>query len=68
MDSFDPELVPVRSAHFIGGRYVDSTIRLWPGLLALALVLNLVELTMRKWRGILESLRGNRSVARRSMV
>jgi hypothetical protein len=51
-----------------GGHYVDSTIRLWPGLLALALVLNLVELTMRKWRGILESLRGNRNAPRRSVV
>lgn len=43
-----------------GGRYIDSTIRLWPGLLAIAVLLNLIELCMRKWRGILESLRGLR--------
>ena len=24
MDSFDPALIAVRSAHFIGGRYVDG--------------------------------------------
>ncbi len=41
-----------------GGHYIESTLRLWPGLLALALLLNLIELAMRKWRGIVESLRG----------
>jgi hypothetical protein len=30
---------------------------LWPGLLALALLLNLVELFLRKWPGLLETLR-----------
>ena len=35
--------------------------RLWPGLLAFALLLNLIELVMRKWRGILESFRGPRA-------
>jgi len=44
-----------------GGKYIDSTMRLWPGLLVIALLLNLVELAMRKWRGIIESLRGVRS-------
>ncbi len=44
-----------------GGKYVDSTIRFWPGLLGLAIVLNLIELAMRKWRGIVESIRGARS-------
>ena len=39
----------------------QSTMRLWPGLLAIALLLNLIELAMRKWRGIIESLRGGRS-------
>ncbi len=43
-----------------GGKYIDSTLRLWPGLLALAIVLNLIELCLRKWRGILESLRSLR--------
>ena len=40
-----------------GGRSIDSTMRLWPGLLALALLLNLVELALRKWGGIMESFR-----------
>ena len=30
---------------------------LWPGLLALGLALNLLELVMRKWKGLLEALR-----------
>jgi hypothetical protein len=29
---------------------------LWPGLLALAVALNLLELVMRKWKGLLEAL------------
>ena len=45
-----------------GGKSMDATMRLWPGLLGLALVLNLVELGMRKWRGIAETL-GMRKVA-----
>jgi len=49
-----------------GGKYVDSTLRLWPGFLALALALNLIELAMRKWRGILETLRSLRPGALRS--
>ncbi len=48
-----------------GGKYVDSTMRLWPGLLAVALLLNLIELAMRKWRGILETLRGWRAFGER---
>jgi hypothetical protein len=40
-----------------GGRAIASTLPLWPGLLALAVLLNLAELTLRKWRGILETLR-----------
>jgi hypothetical protein len=39
-----------------GGRTVASTMRLWPALLVLALLLNLVELTLRKWKGIAERL------------
>jgi hypothetical protein len=30
---------------------------LWPGLLALAILLNLAELIIRKWKGVLEALR-----------
>ena len=50
------------------GRYIDSTLRLWPGLLALALILNLVELTMRKWRGIVEGLRNRKAAPERAVV
>jgi hypothetical protein len=35
------------------GRTVPTTTRLWPGLLGLAVLLNLLELVLRKWRGIL---------------
>jgi hypothetical protein len=31
--------------------------QLWPGLLAAAIVLNLIEIVLRKWKGMLESLR-----------
>jgi hypothetical protein len=30
---------------------------LWPGLVALAIALNLAELILRKWKGVLEALR-----------
>ncbi len=54
-------------AEFTGGRFqpdpkavfdagrgsIASTLHLWPGLLALAIVLNLVELVLRKWKGVL---------------
>jgi hypothetical protein len=30
-------------------------------LLAIAVLLNLIELVMRKWRGIIESFRGTRT-------
>jgi uncharacterized membrane protein len=40
-----------------GGRTTSSIMELWPALLALALVLNLAELVMRKSKGLLESLR-----------
>jgi Ca-activated chloride channel family protein len=46
-----------------GGKYIDSTVRLWPGQVAIALLLNLIELVLRKWRGIIESIRGIRSPA-----
>ena len=38
------------------GRSVRSTMELWPGLLALAILLNLAELILRKWKGLLEAL------------
>jgi len=35
------------------GRSVPATTRLWPGLLAAAVLFNLLELVIRKWRSIL---------------
>ena len=40
-----------------GGRSMEATVRLWPWLLGLAVLLNLLELTLRKWRGITDTLR-----------
>ncbi|HLW77716.1 MAG TPA: VWA domain-containing protein, partial [Bryobacteraceae bacterium] len=36
-----------------GARSIASTVQLWPGLLALAIALNLIELVMRKWKGVM---------------
>ena len=41
---------------FDPGRSTSSTMDLWPALLALALLLNLAELVMRKSKGLMESL------------
>jgi Ca-activated chloride channel family protein len=35
-----------------GGRTLSSTLQLWPGLLALAVLANLAELVLRKWKGL----------------
>jgi hypothetical protein len=40
-----------------GGRSIQSTMELWPGLLGLALILNLTELVLRKWKGVRVALR-----------
>jgi Ca-activated chloride channel family protein len=40
------------------GRSETSTLRLWPGLLALAIALNLAELILRKGRAVVDSFRG----------
>jgi uncharacterized membrane protein len=42
------------------GRTVASTLRLWPALIVLALLLNCAELILRKWRGLVESYRQRR--------
>lgn len=34
------------------GRAVQSSMRLWPGLVALAIALNIAELILRKWSGL----------------
>jgi Ca-activated chloride channel family protein len=52
---------PVRQLFDSGGRFTETTIRLWPWLLAIAILLNLIELAMRKWRGIVDSIRGPRA-------
>ena len=39
-----------------GNRSIRSTMELWPALLGLALLLNLTELILRKWRGVAEAL------------
>jgi hypothetical protein len=39
------------------GRSEASTLRLWPGLLALAILLNLTELLMRKGRAVVDAFR-----------
>jgi len=33
-------------------------LRLWPALIALAIALNLIELILRKWKGIWSTLKG----------
>src|SRR4029077_18798188 len=38
------------------GRSIRSSMELWPGLLGLALLLNLLELILRKWKGLVEAL------------
>jgi Uncharacterized protein containing a von Willebrand factor type A (vWA) domain len=40
-----------------GGRSITSTMRLWPALLALAIALNIAELVLRKWKGVLGAFR-----------
>jgi len=39
-----------------GGKSVSTTLELWPAMLAFALLLNLTELIVRKWRGILQTV------------
>jgi hypothetical protein len=45
------------------GRSIPSTMALWPGLLLAALALNLAELVIRKWRGIIDSFQRRRATA-----
>jgi uncharacterized membrane protein len=44
-----------------GGRSIQTSMRLWPGLLALAVLLNLAELILRKWKGMMEGLQFRRT-------
>jgi Ca-activated chloride channel family protein len=45
-----------RAVFDAGARSIRNTMSLWPGLLALAIALNLAELILRKWKGVLEAL------------
>lgn len=47
---FEPDPKKIFDA---GNRSIASTMQLWPGFLALAIVLSLAELVMRKWKGVL---------------
>jgi len=57
---FNPNPAQVFDA---AGRSIAGTMRLWPGLLALAIVLNLAELLIRKWEGIAALFAKRRSAA-----
>lgn len=48
---FNPEPKQVFDA---AGRSLPSSIRLWPGLLAAAVLLNLAEVFLRKWSGVFQ--------------
>jgi Ca-activated chloride channel homolog len=50
---FSPKPAQVFDA---SGRSTASSMQLWPGLLALAIALNVAELVLRKWRGIVAGL------------
>jgi uncharacterized membrane protein len=39
------------------GRAIESIMRLWPGLLVAALLFNIAELVLRKWKGVVEGAR-----------
>jgi Ca-activated chloride channel family protein len=47
---FEPNLKSVFNA---GNRYIASSMQLWPGFLIVAIGLNLIELIMRKWKGVM---------------
>jgi hypothetical protein len=51
---YNPPLETVFDSY---GRTIPSALELWPYLLALAILLNLAELVLRKWRGLWEGLR-----------
>lgn len=47
---------PEPSAVFTGtGKTIQTELSLWPGFLALAIILSLTELVMRKWKGVIAS-------------
>jgi hypothetical protein len=50
---FEPEPAAVFTST---GRSIASTLNLWPGLLGLAVLLNLAELILRKWKGVMSAV------------
>jgi Mg-chelatase subunit ChlD len=55
---------PVKALFDSGGRSIRSNMELWPGLLGLAILLNMAEVFLRKWRGLVQTLRDMRGSAR----
>jgi uncharacterized membrane protein len=49
-----------RAAFEAGPRTVASSMVLWPGLLALAVLLSLIELVLRKWKGVMTGIGATR--------
>ena len=47
---------PARQVFDATGRTIATVMDLWPLFLALAILLNLTELVLRKWKGLLEAL------------
>jgi Ca-activated chloride channel family protein len=54
----DPANASLDALFDSSGRDVPSSMQLWPGLLGLAVLCNLAELLLRKWRGLIDALRG----------
>jgi Ca-activated chloride channel family protein len=48
---------PVKQIFDANGRSIPSVMQLWPWLLVLGLLFNLAELVLRKWKGVLDSVR-----------
>ena len=61
--TYHPSLTDDGSLFRANGRFVPSSLQLWPGLLALALLLNLAELIGRKWKGLAEAFRTRQTAA-----
>ena len=57
---FNPQPAQVFDA---SGRSIHAKMRLWPALLGIAIVLNLAELTLRKWDGIAATLFARRAAS-----
>jgi len=54
---------PARQVFDAAGRSIPTIMDLWPLMLVLAILLNLTELVLRKWKGLLEALRLRPAVA-----